>query len=159
MVSNLARKITTEEWRWVAWLILIVLFLIGAPYLFGYLMAGPNLVYTGFHALTTGDLPVYYSYINQVKEGNFLLKDLFTSEPQSYGTFNLLWFLVGLMARAFNLGAPLAFHLARLILAPVLIVILYFWLSYFLRKNPSARSVCFFIFLARASEPISSAFF
>jgi len=155
----LLKKITQDEWRFVGLMILIVLGLVGMPYLFGYLMAGSNLIYTGFHSLAAGDFPVYYSYINQVKQGHFFLKDFFTSEPQIYGTFNLLWFLVGVFARVFHLSPPLAFHLARLALTPLLVIVLFLFLSYFFDdKFKRKLSLIFFLFASGVGALTASYF-
>ena len=102
-MKDLIKTISVREWQFVGLMAALMIIITGLPYLVGYLAAPAGLVYNGLHALSPGDVPIYYSYINQVKNGELLVKDLFTSEPQTVGTFNIWWLMVGLGARFFNL--------------------------------------------------------
>jgi len=147
-MKKLLQTITRTEWRLV-WLMAIVMILLtSVPYLIGWLMAKPGFVYDGLHALSPGDIPVYYSYINQVKHGFWLVKDLFTSEVQTGGTFNIWWALVGLLARYCNLSVPLVFQLSRLLMIPVFMVVAYLFISYFLDQIKQRRLALFFLLFA-----------
>src|SRR3989339_80793 len=130
-MKKLLETISKDEWRFVFWLAIILVILTGIPYLFAYLMTKDGMVYNGIHALSPGDVAVYYSYINQIKDGHYFFKDLFTSEPQSLATFNVWWFLVGWLARFFNLSVVFAFQLSRLLMIPVLVITAYLFISYF----------------------------
>lgn len=145
-MKKLLATISHQEWRFVALLTLAVLILTGLPYLYGYLSASAGTIYNGLHALSPGDIPVYYSYIDQVKGGSLLVKDLFTSEPQPLGMLNVWWLLVGLVARLVNLSVPLAFQLARLAMIPVFTVVAYLFLAYFF-SQPGQRKLALFFLL------------
>src|SRR3989338_10887560 len=139
-MKALLKTITTSEWRFVCWLTLAVLALTGLPYLYGSWSAPAGTTYDGLHALAPGDVPVYYSYLYQIKAGEVLVKDLFTDEPQPLGTFNVWWFLVGTVARWLNLSLPLAFQLSRLLMIPVFTAVAYVFLSYVFRQ-PARRKL------------------
>lgn len=109
--------------------------IIFAPTLFGYLSTENGNTYTGIHILSPADYPVYYSYIEQVRQGHFIFKDLFTSEPQARVMLNPFWIPVGLLAKLFNLSAQTAFHLARLALAPALVATIYLFMAQVFRDT------------------------
>ncbi|MFA6215804.1 MAG: hypothetical protein WC768_04520 [Patescibacteria group bacterium] len=145
-MKDLIKTISRPEWRFLVLMTALLILITGLPFLIGYLAAPADTVYDGLHALSPGDFPVYYSYINQVKAGNFLVKDLFTSEQQGSGTFNVWWVLVGLFAKIFNLPAVLAFQLSRLLMIPIFIFIAYLFIAYLLPEKIQ-RKVCLFFLL------------
>ncbi len=102
---------------------------VSVPYLLAVWWTPVGQVYTGLHALAPVDNSVYYSYIQQIADGNFLIRDLYTSEPQSLGVFNLAWWLVGTIAKIFSLTPPLAYHLARILLVPFLTLSVWLFVS------------------------------
>jgi hypothetical protein len=146
---QLLKSISRNEWRFIIAVILIIEILTALPPIYGALSQTPSLAYTGLHAQTSTDLTVYFSYIKQVKSGQWLVRDNFTAEPQALGTFNFCWFVVGLLARFFNLSAPLAFQLGRLLMAPGLLISLYLFLAYYFTAIKIRKLA--FIFLAFAS--------
>lgn len=146
---ELLKSISRKEWKIVAVLSLFFIVLTIIPYLVGYFNAPQNSMYDGLHALSPGDIPIYYSYINQIKEGNFFPKNLFTSEPQNLGTFNVWWSLVGLVARIFNLSVIFVFQLSRLFMIPIFWIVAYLFLAYIF-KNHKKRLVAL-VFLAFSS--------
>ncbi len=148
-MKELIRTISKKEWRFVAIVIVVMIILTTLPYLYGWLATEPGTIYNGLHSLSPGDIPIYYSYINQVKEGNFLVKDLFTSEPQELGTFNVWWFGVGMIARIFKLPVIFAFQLSRLLLIPIFLVVAYLFISFFI--NQEIKRKITFIFLLFSS--------
>lgn len=143
-MKEILKTIGWKEWRLVLLIACILIVVTTLPYIYAYFGAPSGTVYNGIHVLTPGDLPVYFSYINQVKEGSFLNKDYFTSENQKTGMFNIVWFTVGFFARVFNLAPVFAFHLARLALIPTLLFVLYLFLAYIF-EDKVLRKLSFFI--------------
>lgn len=129
--KQLIWSISKKEWQFVIIIGFILILVTGLPYVYAYINAQEGSFYNGLHFLTSGDIFVYYSYINQIKEGNWLLKDYFTSELQTTGLLNLFWLGVGLMARFLNLSAFFAFQISRLLLIPLFLAVLYVFISYF----------------------------
>ena len=138
--------ISKKEWQFVLLMSVVMILMTSLPYLLGYLMVGEDMVYNGLHAITAGDIPVYYSYISQVKSGEFFVKNLFTPEPQEIGTFNAWWIIVGLGARIFNLSPILAFHLFRILMVPVFIFSVYIFISYYFEEK-LRRKICLIFLL------------
>ena len=137
-------KLTREEKKFI-WLVCIILIIITAiPYFYGYLIKGQDFYYTGINIFSPGDGPVYFSFIEQVKQGSFLLDDLHTNELNYTQLFNPFWFLVGLTAKIFSLPAAWAYHLFRLILTPIFLFSLYKFCSLFLAGQTDKRKkLCF----------------
>ncbi|MGB0757577.1 MAG: hypothetical protein ACPGO5_03940 [Patescibacteria group bacterium] len=65
--------------------------------------------FTGMIGLSRGDKTVYLSMIEQVKQGSFLVQNLFTKEVSS-GLFHPLWIVLGFVAKIFSLQAKTIFH-------------------------------------------------
>ncbi|HDQ22356.1 MAG TPA: hypothetical protein ENN28_00080 [Candidatus Uhrbacteria bacterium] len=148
-LKSLIQSITKKEWHWVIFLIVAMILITTAPYIYAYLNTPAGYFYNGIHALTPGDLPVYFSYINQAKEGDWILKNNFTSEFQEQGLLNLFWLKIGLLARLFNLSPALAFQIARIFLLALLFLILYVFICYFFEDKFKRKFSL--IFLAFAS--------
>ena len=130
-MKELIKSISKKEWQFVAIMAVVLAIITGLPYLYAYFTAPAGTVYNGLNSLTPADNPVYYSYINQVKQGSVLVQDLFTTEDLPSGLFNIVWFVIGIFARIFNLSPILAFHLARLLLIPIFIAVAYLFISLF----------------------------
>ncbi|MCX6745838.1 MAG: hypothetical protein NTX00_02340 [Candidatus Parcubacteria bacterium] len=148
-LKELVNSISKKEWRWVILLSIVMILILGLPYVYAYLNSQPGYFYTGLHSFTPGDYPVYFSYINQIKAGHWQLRDYFTSEaqPRGAGLINFFWLAVGLLARLFYLPADFAFHLSRLLLIPVFFIIFYIFTAYFFTaKNQRKLTVLFITF-------------
>lgn len=125
----LLTKISKYEWKHIMSICLIVISLSLLPFIYGQLHAPPEKSYNGLHALTHGDFSVYYSYINQIKNGQIVLYNNFTLEPQQHGIFNIFWFIVGITARILHLSPSIALQLFKILLTPLAIIILYLFIS------------------------------
>jgi len=147
-MMELIKSISPKEWQFVFVLTVIIIVLTSLPYLVGYLKAPNGMMYNGLHALSPGDIPVYYSYINQVASGQFLVKDLFTSELQPFGTFNIWWTIVGLGVRFFHLPIILVFQLFRILMIPVFIFVAYLFISYIFPQALKRKICLIFLFFA-----------
>jgi len=102
----------------------IVIVITSLPYLYGFLVTPPNSVFIGNGLFNPHDNHVYYSYIEQVKAGRYFLKDVFTAEQQT-PFLNIFWLALGLMAKIFALSPISTFHLARILLIPLLFYALF----------------------------------
>ncbi len=144
-LKEIIKSINKKEWHFVILLIVVMILITTLPYIYAYLNAPTGYFYNGIHSLTPGDSAVYFSYINQVKSGAWLLKDNFTSEIQTTGLLNLFWLKVGLFARLFNLSAPLSFQLARIFLLAVFLTLIYIFISYFFKEEKKRKISLLFI--------------
>jgi hypothetical protein len=148
-LSEHIRGINGREWRFVLWITILVILLTTIPFIYGYLTAPANKFFTGLQSLAPGDFNVYYSYLEQVKQGNWIFKDIFTSEQHSAFFFNPFWLIVGLFGKVFDLPNLFTYQFFRIILTPVFLLTLYFFTSLFF-KEVFKRKICF-IFLIFAS--------
>lgn len=113
------------------------------PYLYGYFNSSEEYIYMGAQ-MAPADLFVYEAYINQVKDGNIMLENLFHNELPAEKNFNVFWLVVGLFAKIFHLPAFLAFHIARILLIIPCLFSIYFLISYFL-QNLKKRKIAFLL--------------
>ena len=125
-----------REKIYLALISLVFVILTTIPYLYFWEKTPENNIYTGTNYLLSNDNFVYYSYIEQIKQNSFLLQDLFTSEKLS-PVLNVFWLSIGIFAKIFNLSAPLAFHISRILLSFVLVYVLYHFLSLFFKNYKS----------------------
>src|SRR3989339_1890771 len=114
-MRQLLNTISIRQWRFVFGLALATAIITSVPYIYGYLSAPQNAVYTGIHHLAPGDTNAYLSMIEQVKQGHGVFLNLFTSEPQARVYTNPLYLIIGGLAKIFSLPNLLALHLARVI--------------------------------------------
>lgn len=120
------------------------------PYALGWAMTPTGATFYGNHVVAPADFSIYYSYINQGRQGHLWMYDAFTSEPHRATLFQPLWFLVGLTARLLHLGAPAAFALARTLAIPVLAWTLW-WAAGWLWPGDEAKRRLGFILTIIAS--------
>lgn len=122
-------KLEPRERRFLVWLSTAVILVTSAPYLFGWLVTPSNRTYTGIHRLTPGDVSVYYSFIEQGRQGSPVSRNLFSSEPQVPSVLTPQWFVVGQLAHLFHLPTVLAYQLTRLIFVALFLILAYRFLA------------------------------
>ncbi len=121
---------------------LILILLTEAVFVYGHWINDHDHYYTGLHILTTIDGPVYFSYIEQVKAGHFLFKDLFNSND-NFRVFNPFWLAVGLIAKILKISAPVAIEIFRIILIPIFLFVLFKIINLFLSASDFKKKVCY----------------
>lgn len=144
MVTTIKKLLFNKEAKIVAIISLVSIILSTAPYLYLYFTKLDNSIYLWAHAFNTGDTMVYFSYIEQVKQGHFLFKDLFTSEPH-LRFLNIFWLLTGFLAKLLNLTSAAAYHAVRILLIPIFIWTLKKTSDYFLPNNRHSTTILLFL--------------
>lgn len=143
-------EISKKEWWFVGKIGLAVAVLAFAPIIAGVLMAPSDKVFTGQQFANYMDTMIYYSNIEQVRDGHFLFKNLYTGEqPSPRFIFDPFWLAVGLVAKIFHFSAFTAYHLARFMLFPFLLVVLYLLAAFFIKEEIKRKIG--FIFMVFAS--------
>lgn len=127
---DLVKSISKKEWQLVGLVFLVLTFLTTFSLIYGWLVAPENHTLTNIHFAIPGDVSVYYSFIMQVKQGDYLFANYFGG-PEQGRLFNILWLAVGFLARIFDLSALVAFNLARILAMPFLLITLYLLGAYF----------------------------
>lgn len=149
MIRAIIKSIDKKEW----WLWLVITFFIivitTLPYWYADFITPAEHIYTGLHSLTPGDIHVYYSYLEQVRQGHYAFEDLYTSEAQPRVMMNIFWLAEGLVAKYSGLSNTLVFQLSRVALIPFFTFILYL-VSAAIWRSKNWRKILF-IFLCFAS--------
>lgn len=112
-------------------------------FLFGLVMTPPQHVYTGLHGIAPGDVLVYYSYLEQVRQGAFTFHDLFTGESQPGNLVLPIWFGVGLIGRVLHTPPQVTYHLVRVLSIPLLMAAIAAAVQCFLRDKRQQRFAFF----------------
>lgn len=120
---------------WVWWIVFVYITLVLIPFLFTLFMIPPGQVFTGTSVYSPIDLPVYFADIQQIAQGDWLVRDLFTTEGPQTGMFHVLWFVLGLVARTFHLEPWQVFHGARFFLLPLLVWSVWWGVKVFLPQR------------------------
>ncbi|MBI4458361.1 hypothetical protein HY633_05340 [Candidatus Uhrbacteria bacterium] len=158
-LASLAQSVSLRERRAAAVLIVLAMLLSSIPPIFALMTASANgMAWSGMQFLSPGDISVYLSYIEQVKQGRWLFGNFYTTEPLA-PVFNIFWLAIGLFSRVLRLDALLAYHLARLALIPVFGAVAYLFVAFVL---PRARHRVFafglFFFSSGVGEYFSPLF-
>lgn len=125
-MNGFSHVIERKEWRWVLGVVVIAIVVANAPIMLGFLTAPHGTVYTGIESTAPGDVNVYLSYLEQVRQGHLVFKDLFTGETQTNGFFNLFWLVLGLIGALFHLSPIATYFIARVLLGAGLLFFIYF---------------------------------
>lgn len=149
MIKNLIKSISKKEWKFFFFIVFFIVLITTLPYLYGWYQTPDNQTYLGLNYFSSADTHVYFSYIEQVKHSQFVFEDLYTAEPQDPTLISIFWFVLGLLAKLFNLSSILIFHLIRILLIPIFLFLLYL-LSVYFWLDLKWRKICF-IFLTFAS--------
>lgn len=115
------------------WTVLIVL-IASAPYLVAISAEPPGAHFSGY-VLNVDDDCVYGSWIRQIADGNWLIRNQFTTEPQRALQFNVFFLLLGLVARVGHLSPAAVFHIARILLGVALLLVVWKFSERFLKDR------------------------
>ncbi len=123
---------------------LAIVFAASLPYLYGYRLEGTNPGHAWYSGFGFGVLDncVYASWLQQVKDGAFFERNLFTTEAQSGLTFNVYYLAAGSLMRALGLSQRFFFQAARVGLGVALLRAVW-WLISLLVTDRRARWLSF----------------
>ncbi len=131
---------TVGDRRFLVWLCLAVALITSAPYVAGALITPKNRTYTGIHSLTPGDVAIYYSFIEQGRQGKVMTRNLYTGEPQDAAMFTPHWFILGQFANLFHLSNVAVYQLARIVFGTLFLILCYTFLKPLLPR-PQTRKL------------------
>ncbi len=141
-------EINFKEWKFVGLVGLLLIVVVSLPILFGFFSTPDDSVFLGLQFVDHIDTPVYYSWIEQTKEGHFLFKNLYTSEDEGRFIFDPFWLGVGLFAKSFSLSAPVVYQLARIFLIPIFLAVSYIFISHFFTEEKKRKITFLFLIFA-----------
>lgn len=127
--------------RRILWLLIgASIFVAAVPYLIGLAMTPSGYRLFGNSPFAPGDTAVYYSYIEQGRQGHMMMADVFTGESYAATIWQPLWFIVGQLANVLHLSTPWMYALARIATTPLLIWAIW-WLTGWLWSETKRRVV------------------
>ncbi len=117
-----------SEQRWLALWIIVALLLTSLPYLLGWALSGPDMVFDGF-VFNIEDMHAYLSRMGQGARGAWLVRIAYTPEPHQGVLLFLFYVLLGKVAAGTGLSLVAVFHLARLICGALMLGVTYRFLA------------------------------
>ncbi len=136
-------EVTRTEWRWVMKWIIIALIITSLPYAIGLARSTPDHVFSGF-VIAIDDGNSYLAKMNEGAHGAWLFHLPYTSEAHSGTLFYMFHLLLGKAAAITTLSPIVVYHLARLICAALLLLVLYRFSAMFLASR-AARRIAFLL--------------
>ena len=136
-ITDMSVNKSKSELRWVLlWAVTIVV-LASIPYIFGIAITPQGYHFAGFtHNIDDG--AVYLSWMRQAADGNFFIRNLFTSQPQASAQFNILFLIMGWLTALTHLPPIIIFHAFRIGLGIALIYCIW-WFSFLFLKTANER--------------------
>lgn len=113
---------------------LVVVLIASLPYIAGLLMQSNRAIFLGF-TFNIDDACVYSSWIHQIADGSFLVRNQFTTDPQSALQFNIFFVILGSIARITHLSPAAVLHLARVTLGVALLMMIWRFSGRFLKDR------------------------
>lgn len=112
-----------EDKKFLTLVVVIAVIIAALPFVYAVLTTPEGMVYSGRHWQNSGDYAVYFSQMEQARQGHVLFFDLFTSENHPRAIFNPIWLVLGWISRITGLFVPLTFHISRLMVIPLFLVV------------------------------------
>ncbi|MBA7492178.1 hypothetical protein ES702_02727 [subsurface metagenome] len=119
-----------KEWILVSLTALSAVILANIPVFWGYLNQPEGFV---FSSVGRDDEYVYLSWIGQAKQGQWVFDNPYTTERHRRLYLNPLFLFLGKIASAFSLSPFLVFNLSRLVFGFLTLLVIYQFLSYFIK--------------------------
>ncbi len=136
--ARLTVLIASSDLRFVTWTVAIVLVLTSLPYVYGYLSAPPDKHFMGI-MLDVPDHAQYFSWMRDLTTAN-LVSNRMTSEYNQPIFFNLLWWILGRLGQALNLGFAWMYQILRVTATLVFLGLVYLLCGWFLKDRAQRRT-------------------
>jgi len=139
--------VTRSEWQWCLAAAAAVMALTCLPYLWLWAITPPEMRFLGF-LVSLDDQCVYLAWMKQAAEGHFFLRSLWTADPQEGLNVHLLFSLLGTISRVTSLPLPLTYHLGRIALGAVVLLLFYRITAYYTDSVPARRAAFWLVGLS-----------
>lgn len=131
--------VTRQEWRWCLGAAALVMALTCLPYLWLQSMTPAGMQFLGF-PVGPDDQCVYLAWMRQAADGHFLLRSLWTNDPQQGINTHLLFWLLGLLSRVTSLSLPVVYHIGRVLLGGAVLLLFYRFAAFFTTNVVARRT-------------------
>lgn len=135
--------VTRVEWRWVITWIVVALIVTAIPYVVGAARSTSDHIFGGL-VIAIEDGNSYLAKMNEGAHGAWLFHLPYTSEPHTGTILYIHYLLLGKVAALFKLPLSVAFHVARMIAATLLLLVLYRFIAMFVVSR-AARRIAFLL--------------
>lgn len=122
----------------VFWIGFFTLLITCVPYWLGFAITPPGYQFIGY-PYNIDDHCVYLSWIRQAADGDFFIRNLFTTDDQPVMLFNLLFWAIGLLSRVAHISPWLSSELFRIALSAGLLYLVYRFFRYCIPGDRIAR--------------------
>lgn len=128
--------IEKKEFLWVILLGFLASFLSLAPTILAYLETPSGFWFAGFNVLfNPWDINTYFANIRQGINGYWLYHNPYLTIPSPPLPVYLPYLFLGHLARIFSLPVPIIYHLSAIFLTPLLFLVIYVLISFFLKER------------------------
>ena len=125
---SIASKKRLNEFFLAGLISLLIILFFNANFLASFFTQVPDKQFSGIIGVSTIDYSVYFSMIEQVKQGSVLVKNLYSTENLDGGMFHPLWLVLGKFASWFDLNSVSIYHWAKMVFGFVFLLFLYYLL-------------------------------
>jgi len=142
-IKTAQQSLTRKEKIFLFWSIGIIIILTSASLFYAEATRGDR-YFTGVSVWAGADKSVYFSQIEQARQGQLLFKNLYTSEAQTAKIFSPLWLVLGWLGKVTAISNFWIFHLARILSGVFFLYLFYLFLSRIF-KQVKYRQLVFWI--------------
>ena len=139
---NVSSRIAPGEWRFVAWVAVVLLVVTSMPYLFGHLVHPDDVVFMGI-AYGVSDTALYFSWLRGFQE-HFFIDNHATPEPNAAVFMNVQWWGLAQLMRFLGLTHLQVFHIFRVLSVIGFAIAVYWFISMYM-ADPAQRRIAFLI--------------
>jgi len=120
--------------KYFVWLAMTTVLLLSSTYLIAGMFVGQSQYYTGMRFAGGGDKMVYFSQMEESRQGAWLVHNLYTTELQTKLSFSPLWVLLGKFGAITGLSNLAVFELFRLLFGLIFLLLIYLFISRFIKQ-------------------------
>ena len=136
-----------KKHRFLILTMLAAVVIAAVPFVYAVATTPAGFSYSGRHSQNTGDYGVYFSQMEQARQGHLLFYNLYETTPHNANIFNPFWLVLGWLCRITGIAIPIMFHAFRLLLIPLLVLVTWKVVTYFVsdvRIQRIALLLCLF---------------
>lgn len=136
-----------KEYKHVILISFIVIILVNLPLIFFFVFPKDGLTFLGRRVINSQDMYTYLSYIEQSREGKWLLENLYTTESQKATLIRPSYVIIGKFAALTHTSSLFGYHAGRIGFSIIFCIVLYAFIRKLFEKE-SHRLVAFILVLS-----------
>src|SRR5690606_28941386 len=128
------KRVTTREWLIAITGAVILILIMLVPYALGYLLTGPDTVFTGI-IMNSEDSQTYFAKMLQGYDGQWLYHIPFTAEEHEPVFLGGIYLALGQLARVSGLTVEVMWHGARVVADLLMFLTTYWFIASFIERR------------------------